>query len=83
MIDFILERTGRKQLIYIGHSQGASAVFALLSERPEYNRKISSIHIMGGAIILKYSNTWLNYVIPHLDEIKVFIKVKLILQLYL
>lgn len=71
MIDVVLAETGQKQLTYVAHSQGGSAVFVLLSERPEYNEKISSVHTMAGAIFLKYSNTWLNYVLPHIDELQV------------
>lgn len=42
LIDFILARTGQEQLIYAGHSQGGTSLFVLLSERREYNKKISS-----------------------------------------
>lgn len=39
-IDYILETTNQKQLNYIGHSQGTTAFFVLMSEKPEYNYKI-------------------------------------------
>lgn len=71
MIDFILETTGHKQLIYIGHSQGGTVLMVLLSERPEYNDKILSAHIMNAAVVMKYSNPLLNYITPHIDEIQV------------
>ncbi|XP_055301156.1 lipase 3-like [Sitodiplosis mosellana] len=41
MIDYVLMQTGQKQLIYIGHSQGVTSAFVMLSERPEYNEKIA------------------------------------------
>ncbi|XP_008546538.1 lipase 3 [Microplitis demolitor] len=41
IIDYILNETGEKKLNYIGHSQGTSILFVLLSERPEYNDKIN------------------------------------------
>lgn len=40
MIDYVLEATDRRSLFYVGHSQGTQILFGLLSERPEYNRKI-------------------------------------------
>lgn len=39
-IDFILVATGEKKLRSIGHSQGTTVHFVLLSTRPEYNEKI-------------------------------------------
>lgn len=41
MIDYVLNQTGQDQLIYVGHSQGVSSAFVMLSERPEYNEKIA------------------------------------------
>ncbi|XP_057339939.1 lipase 3-like [Microplitis mediator] len=40
IIDYTLNITGEKKIDYIGHSQGTSVLFVLLSERPEYNEKI-------------------------------------------
>ncbi|XP_029177595.1 lipase 3-like isoform X2 [Nylanderia fulva] len=40
MIDYILQKTGQKQLFYIGFSQGTTQFWVLMSLRPEYNRKI-------------------------------------------
>lgn len=41
-IDKVLAVTGKKTLQYIGWSEGTLALFALLSEQPEYNEKVSS-----------------------------------------
>lgn len=41
MLDYVLMKTGQDQLIYLGHSQGVTSAFVMLSERPEYNEKIS------------------------------------------
>ncbi|KRT82468.1 hydrolase, partial [Oryctes borbonicus] len=40
MIDYVLEKTGKQQLFYVGHSQGTTSFFVMGSERPEYNEKI-------------------------------------------
>lgn len=39
-IDHVLAVTGQDKLLYVGHSQGTTALFVLLSEKPEYNEKI-------------------------------------------
>ncbi len=39
-IDYILDQTEKKKLIYIGHSQGTTIFYVLLSSKPEYNEKI-------------------------------------------
>lgn len=41
MIDYVLEKTNSRRLFYVGHSQGTMILFGLLSERPEYNQKIT------------------------------------------
>ncbi|EDW18746.1 uncharacterized protein Dmoj_GI13397 [Drosophila mojavensis] len=46
MIDYILEETQHEQLHYAGHSQGTTVYLVLLSERPEYNAKIKSGHLL-------------------------------------
>ncbi|XP_011705563.1 PREDICTED: lipase 3-like, partial [Wasmannia auropunctata] len=40
MIDYVLNYTKQETLRYIGHSMGTTALFILLSMRPEYNAKI-------------------------------------------
>ncbi|XP_063627478.1 lipase 1-like [Cydia splendana] len=40
MMDYILKHTGEKKIQTIGHSQGATTLYVLLSKRPEYNGKI-------------------------------------------
>jgi len=40
VIDFILNTTKHSELSYIGHSQGTTQLFVLLSTKPSYNKKI-------------------------------------------
>lgn len=40
VIDAVLSWYGKLQVIYIGHSQGTTTLFALLSLKPGYNAKI-------------------------------------------
>lgn len=46
MIDYILSRTGEKQLFYIGFSQGTTQFWILTSLKPEYNEKIKLMSAM-------------------------------------
>lgn len=56
MIDYTLAKTNQSDLIYVGHSQGATSVFVLLSELPEYNKKIAMVHAMTPPVIFKYNH---------------------------
>lgn len=59
MIDLALNRTRSESLFYFGHSQGTTALFVLLSMKPEYNQKISQAHLMGPSAFLKeYPNVF-------------------------
>lgn len=46
MIDLTLQRTGAQQVFYIGHSQACPSMLALLSLRPEFNRKVAQSHLL-------------------------------------
>ncbi|KAM7299623.1 gastric triacylglycerol lipase [Ixodes scapularis] len=41
-IDYILNVTKRKNLLYVGLSQGALMFFTMMSEKPEYNDKVKA-----------------------------------------
>ncbi|CAH1395540.1 unnamed protein product [Nezara viridula] len=55
IIDFILNKTNHEKLFYIGHSQGTTQFFALMSTRPEYNEKV--IHMSALAPIAFLDHT--------------------------
>ena len=40
MINFVLEKSGREQIYYIGHSMGTTSFLAMISHYPEMNKKI-------------------------------------------
>lgn len=54
MIDYVLQKTGREKLHYIGHSQGGTVFLVLNSLLPEYNAKIASAHLLAGVGYQKY-----------------------------
>ncbi|XP_059621164.1 lipase 3-like [Phlebotomus argentipes] len=53
MIDYTLEATGQIKLSYVGHSQGTTSLFIMLSLRPEYNNVIKSAHALAPVVFLK------------------------------
>lgn len=53
VVDYIIEKTGFSKVIYVGHSQGGSMIFALCSMDPNYcSSKISGIVALAPAIYL-------------------------------
>ncbi|XP_026469818.1 lipase 3-like [Ctenocephalides felis] len=52
LIDAILMTTGHISIQYVGHSQGCTALMVLLAEKPEYNAKISTAHLMAPAVFM-------------------------------
>lgn len=50
VIDMILKKTNEKNLHYIGHSQGTTVFFVLVSTKPIYNEKISSAYLLNPAV---------------------------------
>lgn len=53
ILDYILELTKTPKLYVIGHLHGATAIPALLLEKPEYNEKIAAAALMAPVV---YSN---------------------------
>ncbi|XP_030370480.1 lipase 3 [Scaptodrosophila lebanonensis] len=49
MIDYVLGVTGEKQMHYVGHSQGTTVYLVMMSEKPSYNDKVKSAHLLGPA----------------------------------
>lgn len=51
-IDHILNKTDEKKLYFIGHSQGPTAFFVLMSVLPKYNEKISAAYLLQPAALV-------------------------------
>lgn len=43
MIDYVTKTTKQEKIYYIGHSQGTTVSYVLVSEKPEYNDKLKVI----------------------------------------
>ncbi|XP_073959585.1 lipase 3-like [Choristoneura fumiferana] len=55
MIDHALAQTGKQQLHYIGHSQGTTSFFVMLSLQPQYNYKIISMNALAPVAYMTHS----------------------------
>lgn len=54
-IDYIINITGQKKINYIGHSQGTTILFVLMSELPEYNEKIAVVNALAPIMSVKFA----------------------------
>ncbi|KAL0100575.1 hypothetical protein PUN28_019718 [Cardiocondyla obscurior] len=70
MIDYVLNYTMQKTVIYIGHSMGTTELFVLLSTKPEYNKKIKLGILFAPAAILKEVSPVLNFIRNEIPTIK-------------
>lgn len=54
MINYVLNYTQQEKLVYIGHSQGATQMFAHLAEKPEFEEKLSIFIGLAPAISVRF-----------------------------
>ncbi|XP_049666212.1 lipase member M-like [Accipiter gentilis] len=54
MIDFVLQKTGQKQIYYIGYSQGCTIAFIAFSSMPELAQKIQMFFALAPVVIIKH-----------------------------
>ncbi|NXF38608.1 LIPM Lipase, partial [Nyctibius bracteatus] len=57
MIDFVLQKTGQKQIYYIGHSQGCTIAFIAFSSMPELAQKIKTFFALAPVTTIKYARS--------------------------
>lgn len=57
MINYILKYTYQDALHYIGHSQGTTAFFVMLSMLPQYNSKILSAYLLSPIAYISHVNS--------------------------
>ncbi|KAJ6240394.1 lysosomal acid lipase-related [Anaeramoeba flamelloides] len=55
--DFILDKTGFEKLGYVGHSQGTTMMFCLLTTNPEYAKKINLFVALAPPVYVSHSNS--------------------------
>uniref|UniRef100_A0A8B9VA19 AB hydrolase-1 domain-containing protein n=1 Tax=Anas zonorhyncha TaxID=75864 RepID=A0A8B9VA19_9AVES len=57
MINFVLRKTGQKQIYYVGYSQGATIAFIAFSSMPELAQKIKMFFALAPAVIIKHAKS--------------------------
>ncbi|KAF8072636.1 Lip3 [Scenedesmus sp. PABB004] len=53
-IDYALKTSGASKLAYVGHSQGCTLIYMLLSDKPEYNDKVSVVLHVGPVAFIEF-----------------------------
>ncbi|XP_055918986.1 lipase 3-like [Eupeodes corollae] len=53
-IDYVLFHTNEQALHYVGHSQGTTIFFVLMSEMPKYNAKIKTAHMLAPVVYVEH-----------------------------
>lgn len=81
-IDYILERTNRSQLNYIGHSMGTCIFFVMCSMLPEYNHKIRVQISLAPVAYVHHMTSTLNNLVPFANQIQVWFFYILVYILY-
>lgn len=64
MIDYALNKTGKKDCHYVGHSQGTTVYFVMLSTLTENNKKIRSAHMLAPVAFMDHMQTPLTVLAP-------------------
>lgn len=72
MIDHILSATNYTNIHYIGHSQGVTTFFVMITMKPEYNEKIVSMHAMSPVVYLRHPSIMLQMFGNNINELQVF-----------
>ncbi|XP_034487229.1 lipase 3-like [Drosophila innubila] len=75
MIDYALKTNGQgqKSIHYVGHSQGTTVFFTLMSMRPEYNQKIKTAHMFAPiAIMSNLQSKLVRTVAPYLGPRNIY-----------
>nr|XP_050023985.1 lipase member K-like [Dermacentor andersoni] len=67
-IDFVLNVTGYNKTLFVGHSMGAATLFALLSEKPEFNNKILLFAAMAPAVRFHNMKSPIGPILPLMDK---------------
>lgn len=78
MIDYVILKTGVRDIFYVGHSQGTTAFFVMASERPEYNRKIKLMSALAPVAFMSHvESIFFKILAENEDDLPVNLKLKM------
>lgn len=72
-IEYVLSKSGRSSLSYVGHSMGCAMFFIAMASRPELNAKIDAMFALAPATVQAHSKTNLRRSAPLVRQIVVMI----------
>ncbi len=70
-IEFILNITQKRKLIYVGHSMGAAMFYIAMASRPEFNEKIDLMISLAPVASMAHFSSPVKAFAPHVDAIQV------------
>uniref|UniRef100_A0A670IC48 Lipase n=1 Tax=Podarcis muralis TaxID=64176 RepID=A0A670IC48_PODMU len=82
MINFILKKTGQKQLYYVGYSQGTTIGFIAFSAIPELSQKIKLFTALAPVISLKHVTSpasKFSFLLPDYSSKSIFVRGEFVL----
>ncbi|XP_069681266.1 lipase member K-like [Periplaneta americana] len=68
VIDYILEKTGKEKIIYVGHSMGTTMFYIMMSQRPEYNQKFTVMISLAPIVYTSHIRQFAVNVIAYLSD---------------
>ncbi|OXA39150.1 Lipase 3 [Folsomia candida] len=69
IIEMVTNVTGVRRMYYVGHSMGGTSLAIMLSERPEYNERISTAFLLAPAL---YLGSTLKYLQPFFKSVNYY-----------
>ncbi|KZS16468.1 putative Lipase 3 [Daphnia magna] len=75
VINFVLDKTGRRTMSYIGHSMGCAVFLICMSLRPEFNAKIDVMIALAPAASLAEAQTSIRYQARFVNQLVTFYRV--------
>lgn len=70
-IDFALKITNQTNIHYIGHSQGCTVFFVMITDRPEYNSKIAAMTALAPGVFMSNIQIESSLAINNLEYLEV------------
>ncbi|XP_022293605.2 gastric triacylglycerol lipase-like [Crassostrea virginica] len=69
VIEYVLEKSGKQQLYFIGHSQGTLQAFAAFSQNATLSKKVKQFFAMGPVATIAYIESPIKYLSLFTDEL--------------
>ncbi|XP_057375194.1 gastric triacylglycerol lipase-like [Daphnia carinata] len=75
VINFVLNKTGRKTISYVGHSMGCAVFYVCMSLRPEFNAKIDIMIALAPATSMAKAQTSIRYQARFINQLVAFYRI--------